>query len=105
MLLLSTNTVPVNQWTHVAATDDGSTIKVYLNGQLEDQAAFPYGIFREPMTWQSARLLAVFQPDKICILLPGELMSRQSSTGLFPQPRFRRFTPASRFRIVCQAQV
>jgi hypothetical protein len=45
MLLLSTNTVPANQWTHVAATYDGSTMKVYLNGQLENQADFPYGIF------------------------------------------------------------
>jgi hypothetical protein len=41
----TTNTVPLNQWTHVAATYDGSTMKVYLNGQFQSQAAFPYGIF------------------------------------------------------------
>jgi Concanavalin A-like lectin/glucanases superfamily len=45
MLLLSTNTAPANQWTHVAATYDGATMKVYLNGKLESQADFPYGIF------------------------------------------------------------
>jgi hypothetical protein len=41
----SPSLVPVDQWTHVAATYDGSTMKVYLNGQLQNQAAFPYGIF------------------------------------------------------------
>jgi Concanavalin A-like lectin/glucanases superfamily len=44
-VVVSVNTVPLNQWTHVAATYDGSTLNVYLNGQLENQAAFPYGIF------------------------------------------------------------
>jgi hypothetical protein len=43
--LLSTSTVPANQWTHVAATYDGSKMRVYVNGRLENQAAFPYGIY------------------------------------------------------------
>jgi hypothetical protein len=45
LILLNTNTVPLNQWTHVAATYDGATMKVYFNGQLENQAAFPNGIY------------------------------------------------------------
>jgi hypothetical protein len=43
--LVSGRSVPPNQWTHVAATYDGSAMKVYVNGQLDNQAAFPYGIF------------------------------------------------------------
>ena len=45
MNVVSTNTVPPNQWTHVAATYDGSTMKVYLNGQPDKQVAFAEGIY------------------------------------------------------------
>lgn len=31
--------VPVNQWTHIAATYDGSTIKLYVNGVLKSSEA------------------------------------------------------------------
>jgi Sialidase, N-terminal domain. len=43
--LVSVRSVTPNQWTHVAATYDGSKMRVYLNGQLDSQTAFPYGIF------------------------------------------------------------
>lgn len=33
--LFSTNTVPLNQWTHFAVSIDDKTIKIYLNGNLD----------------------------------------------------------------------
>ena len=29
---LSTTTIPIGIWTHMAATDDGSTVRIYVNG-------------------------------------------------------------------------
>ena len=43
--ILTTNAAPVNAWTHVAATYDGSTLKVYFNGVLENQGSYANGIF------------------------------------------------------------
>jgi hypothetical protein len=43
--LVSVGSVPLNQWTHVAATYDGSKMRVYLNGQLDNEGVYPYGIF------------------------------------------------------------
>lgn len=34
-----TTTLPLNQWSHLAATFDGSTIRIYVNGVLEGQSA------------------------------------------------------------------
>jgi hypothetical protein len=42
---VSAGSVPPNQRTHVAATYDGSKMRVYINGTLDSQKAFPYGIF------------------------------------------------------------
>jgi len=44
--LVSVSSVPPNQWTHVAATYDGSKMRVYVNGHLDNQTAFPYEIGR-----------------------------------------------------------
>ena len=41
----STNSVLANQWTHFAATYDGSALRMYLNGVCEDQVAYNQGIF------------------------------------------------------------
>jgi hypothetical protein len=41
----STNSVLPNQWTHFAATYDGSALRMYLNGICEDQVAYNQGIF------------------------------------------------------------
>ena len=40
-----TNSLPVNQWTHFAATYDGSALTIYVNGILEGQTAYNGGIF------------------------------------------------------------
>lgn len=43
--LISPDTVPTGQWTHFAATYDGASLKLYLNGALEAQTAWTGGIF------------------------------------------------------------
>jgi hypothetical protein len=42
---VSTNSVPPSQWTHFAATYDGSALRMYLNGVCEDQVAYNQGVF------------------------------------------------------------
>jgi len=37
--------IPANQWTHFVDTYDGSSVKMYINGQLQAQAAYNLGIF------------------------------------------------------------
>lgn len=41
----STSVLPLNQWTHIAGTYDGSALRVYINGVCETQAAYDQGIF------------------------------------------------------------
>lgn len=41
----SSNSVPANQWTHVAGTYDGSALKIYLNGTLDASVSLPGTIF------------------------------------------------------------
>ena len=43
--VLSTNAVPVNTWTHIAGTYDGSNLKIYLNGVLDGEGVYANGIF------------------------------------------------------------
>jgi hypothetical protein len=43
--VMSTNTIPANQWTHYAGTYDGSELRIYVNGVCENVAAYNQGIF------------------------------------------------------------
>jgi hypothetical protein len=45
IVIYSTNAIPANQWTHFVDTYDGSSVKIYLNGSLQTQAAYNLGIF------------------------------------------------------------
>jgi hypothetical protein len=42
--LFSATTIPTNVWVHIAAVADGSTVKIYLNGQLSNSANWTQGI-------------------------------------------------------------
>jgi hypothetical protein len=41
----STGIIPVNKWTHVATTYDGSTMSLYIDGNLDSTLAYSGGIF------------------------------------------------------------
>jgi hypothetical protein len=43
--VLGTNSIPVNQWTHFAATYDGSNLRMYVNGVCQNQTAYNNGMF------------------------------------------------------------
>jgi hypothetical protein len=43
--VFSTNSIPAQVWTHVAGTYDGAAIKIYVNGELQNQGAYSLGIF------------------------------------------------------------
>jgi PKD repeat protein len=48
----SSSTIPLNTWTHVAGTYDSASIKIYVNGKLEDTQSFsePLAINTEPFS-------------------------------------------------------
>ena len=41
----SSTTIPPNQWVHLAGTYDGSTVNIYVNGQLSGTTPWTQGIF------------------------------------------------------------
>ena len=43
--LFSAQTVPINQWSHLAATYDGTTMRIYLNGMMVTNRTYAGGIF------------------------------------------------------------
>jgi len=44
-IVYTAGTVPLNQWSHFAATYDGAWLRIYLNGVLENQGPWAKGIF------------------------------------------------------------
>jgi hypothetical protein len=45
-LVYSSVVIPTNEWTHIAATCDGSAMNIYVNGQLSGTTAWTNGIFQ-----------------------------------------------------------
>lgn len=43
---MSTTTIPLDRWVHVAATLDGEIVKIFVDGRLDSQAAVVNGIRR-----------------------------------------------------------
>jgi hypothetical protein len=43
--LLTTNTIPINQWSHVAATYDGTLMRLFINGSPVAQTNYTANIF------------------------------------------------------------
>ncbi len=43
--LIASNALPINQWTHIAATYDGGALRLYINGVLAGQTNYSGGIF------------------------------------------------------------
>jgi PKD repeat protein len=48
----SNSRIPTNEWTHVAGTYDGASVKIYVNGRLEDTRSFnePLALNNEPFS-------------------------------------------------------
>jgi hypothetical protein len=44
-VVISSTTITPNQWAHIAGTYDGSTVKIYVNGQLEGTTPWNQPIF------------------------------------------------------------
>ncbi len=86
---ISDYTMPLNEWTHVAATYDGTTSKIYINGSLNSTKTigaaiptnnFPLGISGDPgypsfvfrgeldevRVWNKALSLSEIQANKDC---------------------------------------
>jgi len=43
--VISSNSLPVGEWTHVAGTYDGTSLKIYFNGVVEEEGIYTNNIF------------------------------------------------------------
>ena len=44
-VVYSTNSIPANHWTYLAGTYDGTALRIYVNGALQNAQAYTNGIF------------------------------------------------------------
>ena len=91
--LVGTSDIPVGVWTHIAATYDGSVMKIYVNGQLESSLPQTGDIFAG-----TARLFIADADDGTSLLFDGaidevKIYDRaltageiQAQVGTAPQP-------------------
>jgi hypothetical protein len=90
-VVASTTLLPVNQWTHFAATYDGAALRICVNGVFENETPYSNGIFPgSDDLWIGAAVPS--GTGGASLRLRGELMSRQSTTGPSQQQRFWRST-------------
>ena len=43
--VFTTSTIPINTWTHLAGTYDGSKLRIYINGLLNNETTYSGGVF------------------------------------------------------------
>ncbi|HEX5219690.1 MAG TPA: LamG domain-containing protein [Verrucomicrobiae bacterium] len=43
--VFTTSTIPLNTWTHLAGSYDGSTLRIYINGILNNETPYSGGVF------------------------------------------------------------
>jgi len=69
-VVYSGQTIPRNQWSHVAGVYDGATLKYYLNGVLQNTVAWTQGIF----------------PSTAPLVIGSTLTSGSAFDGLIDEP-------------------
>ena len=79
-----TSSVPLNAWTHLAATYDGSALRLYVNGALVTTFAAPAASPRRPIPSGSAATPSGASTST------GSSTTCGSTTARSRQPRFRR---------------
>jgi len=71
--VLTTNSVPLNQWTHVAGTYDGSGLRVYLNGVLDASGAYANGIFPGTIDLGIGGVVGAANPGDVISQFSGQI--------------------------------
>jgi hypothetical protein len=71
--VLTTNSVPTNAWTHIAATYDGSALLVYLNGQTNASGTAANHIFRSTNDLGIGGYVGGADPRDVASPFPGAI--------------------------------
>ena len=76
---MSTTTLPLDRWVHVAATLDGEIVKIFVDGRLDSQAAVVNGIRRSTAPLVMGNVLDVRRLTDF-----GSDLRQDPSTALLP---------------------